>query len=56
MLDQLEYMTKGPGKTACSIGQDVAYPPGAPGFQDDPTAQSTAKVRLRVAWCAGHGC
>ena len=41
-------MTKGPGKTACSIGQDVAYPPGAPGFQDDPTVQSTAKVRLWV--------
>lgn len=31
------YVTDGTGKLACSEGQDVAYPEGAPGFAYDPT-------------------
>ncbi len=31
------YATDGTGKLACSEGQDVAYPEGAPGFAYDPT-------------------
>ena len=39
-LGQVAYTTAGPGLVACSQGQDVAYPAGAPGFQDDPTGAS----------------
>lgn len=33
----MRYTTHGPGTIACQEGRDVAYPPGAPGYQDDPT-------------------
>ena len=36
----MQYTTEGSGMVACDQGQDVVYPAGAPGFQDDPTGAS----------------
>ena len=48
VLSQLQYSTQGPGKSACSKGQDVVYPLGAPGFQDDPTGASSQEAASKV--------
>ena len=38
------YVTAGAGWLACSEGDDVEYPQGAPGFKHDPTGSRGMKV------------
>lgn len=39
------YHTDGPSRLACTEGTDVTYPVTAPGYVDDPTGSTQARVQ-----------